>query len=447
MVTYDGFRLGLEAMGIVCNDDKEFEDFIEKVDEDHSGGISYEEFQQAIQEIKLAQLFKDEFVADMTSDKMYHQRAQTAVIGSMEYSPDRIRSVYPIRHIEKFIYSKKSEWAAVRWIHGEGYDPLLLRRLSVRYRLHPLAVEDALELDRERPKYEKYDEHSSLILQTVHAVDLQRLKMYQRMYRASLYAKDDTASPFETMGKAELVQRLQLLEIGQIMTNPEQLSLYILKNVVISIQEGSTTTLWTTVKSRCDVSYSKIRHHGPPFLVHSIVDSCVDELTPIVQTMGAKLMMLDRLLQLEPSTFDINRLLRCSKQIKGLKRICKPLNEVIVQLTESDDLTGEILRYFRDVQDHVAIVEEDCDKHLDACRGLIDDFHNLRAAQQNQVSFVLALVAAIFLPAQFLTGLYGMNFSNMPELGYYYGYYIWWAVVLFIAMATVVYFHFYKKWL
>lgn len=441
MVSYDGFRRGMEAMGIVCADDEEFETFIHKVDEDHSGGISYDEFQRAIQEIKLAQLFSDHFVRDLG----FFDHSVPVVVGSVEYSPDRIRSVYPIRNIEKFVYSKKPTWAAVRWISVEGNDALMIRRLSVRYCLHPLAVEDALDIDRERPKYEKYEDHSSLILQTVHAVDLNKLKMYQRMYRASLYMKDDMQSQFDKMDKKELEERLKELQIGRVMTNPQQLSVYMLKDVLISVQESSST-LWTVVKARLDTSYSRIRQHDTPFLVYTIVDACVDELTPIVHTFGAKLVMLDRLLHLDPRNFNVNRLQNTAKQIKGLKRLCKPLNEAIVQLAESRDFTGEILRYFRDVQDHITIVEEDCDKHLDTCKGLADEFHNIRSAQQNSVSYIISIFAALFLPAQFLTGLYGMNFNNMPELRYHNGYYYWWAVVITIAVLTISTFRFYKVW-
>ncbi|KAF4320215.1 hypothetical protein JM18_005332 [Phytophthora kernoviae] len=447
MVSYEGFRCGLEAMGIACDDDNQFEAFIDKVDDDGSGGITYEEFIFSIQEIKLAQLFNPEFLNNMPPEYT-HVRHGTkhARLGSIEYSSDRIRSVYPIDQVQKFIYSTKPGWATVRWINMEGIDPLLMRRLSVRYRLHPLAIEDTLDTDVERPKYEQYDEHSSLILQTVHARDLLMVKNYQSMYRASLYVQDEDVSPFESMTKKELEERLEQLKIGCVMTAPEQLSVYIMEDVLISVQECAKT-LWPMLRQRLDISYSKARQHGTAFLVYTIVDVCVDELSPITHTFGAKLIMLERLLSLDPRYFDVRRLASCFKQIKGLQVLCKPLSEVIVQLSASNDYEGETLRYFRDVQDHITTIEEDCERHLDRCRSLIDDFHNARAAQQNDVSYILALVAAIFLPAQFLTGLYGMNFTNMPELEYHNGYYIWWAVVLFIALATVGFFKFYKKWL
>ncbi|TDH69372.1 hypothetical protein CCR75_003198 [Bremia lactucae] len=450
MVSYDGFRCGLEAMGIACGNDKQFQTFIQNIDDDQSGGITYHEFLFAIQEIKLAQLFNDNFLRKMLPEytqKNGNKTNKNARLGSIEYSPDHIRSVYPIEQVQRFIYSTKPGWATMRWINVEGIDPLLMRRLSVRYRLHPLAIEDTLDADVERPKYEEYDEHTSLILQTIHARDFALVKKYQSMYRASLYVHDHDVSPFDTMTKQEILERLNQLHIGSVMTKPQQLSLYIMEDVLISVQENSSQPLWSILKQRLDRSYSKVRQHGTAFLVYTIVDVCVDELAPITHTFGAKLMMLERLLKLEPRSFDINVVGSSSKQIKGLQVLCKPLSEVIIQLSESEAFESETLRYFRDVLDHITTIEEDCDRHLDRCRSLIEDFHNMRAAQQNEVSYILALVAAIFLPAQFLTGLYGMNFTNMPELRSQSGYFVWWVVVLMIAFATIAFFKFYKKWL
>ncbi|ETN00113.1 hypothetical protein PPTG_18283 [Phytophthora nicotianae INRA-310] len=133
MVSYDGFRRGLQAMGISCENEDEFKAFIGQVDDDKSGGITYEEFLYAIQEIKLAQLFSPDFVEALNREyaKMYGSNVPVARLGSIEYSPDRIRSAYPIEGVEKFMYSKRPNWASVRWINVEGTDPLMMR--SGRY--------------------------------------------------------------------------------------------------------------------------------------------------------------------------------------------------------------------------------------------------------------------------------------------------------------------------
>ncbi|GMG17548.1 unnamed protein product [Phytophthora fragariaefolia] len=434
-------------MGIACDSDDQFQAFVVAVDDNKSGTISYEEFLSAIQEIKLAQLFNDVFVRTMPP--LYasiKSSSEPAILGAMEYSPDRIRSVYPIKYTKSFIYSTMPKWATVRWINVEGLNTLLIRRLSVRYRLHPLAVEDTLGLKVKRPKYVKYDEHSSLVLQTLHPRSLEMVTTYQNMYRASLLVLPEDDSPFDLMDQAELESRLKELEMGHVMTLPEQLSLFVMKGVLISIQGAGTRTLWSALKQRLSVSYSMVRQHSTAFLVYTIMDVCVNELSPISQTFGAKLVMLERLMLLDSRHFDLRRIENCSKQVKALQMHCKPLYEIISKLVASDDYKGETLQYFADVQNHLTTIEEECEQHIDRCRSLVDDFNNSRSAQQNDASYILALIAAIFLPAQFLTGVYGMNFPYIPETTYYYGYFIWWAVMIIVAALIVLLFKL-KKWL
>lgn len=442
MLSYDGFRCGLEAMGIACDSDRQFQAFVDVVDGDKNGVISYEEFLTAIQEIKLAQLFNEPFIRTMPALSASVKLPVT--LGSVEYSPDRIRSVYPISQVKSFIYSTTPSWASVRWINVEGINTLLMRRLSVRYRLHPLAIEDTLGPDVKRPKYVKFDEHSFLILQTLHPRNKSQVKTYQNMYRATQFVLPEDDSPFEVMSKTELESRLKELDIGRVMSPPQQLSLYVMEGVLISVQ--GQNSLWSALKKRLNVSYSKVRQHSTAFLMYTIMDVCVDELSPISQTFGAKLLMLERLMELEPRYFDLRRIVACSKQIKSLQMHCKPMREVILKLITSNDYQGETLQYFADVQEHLTTIEEECERNLSRCNSLVDDFNNARASMQNDVSYILALIAAIFLPAQFLTGVYGMNFPYIPEQTYHYGYYIWWVVMIVVAALIVLFFK-YKKWL
>ncbi|KAG7384967.1 methylated-DNA--protein-cysteine methyltransferase [Phytophthora pseudosyringae] len=442
MLSYEGFRCGLEAMGIACDSDRQFQAFVDVVDEDKNRVISYEEFLCAIQEIKLAQLFNEPFIRTMPA--LNASLKSPVTLGSVEYSPDRIRSMYPINQVKSFIYSTNPSWASVRWVNVEGINTLLMRRLSVRYRLHPLAIEDTLGPDVKRPKYVKFDEHSFLILQTLHPRDMATVKTYQHMYRASQFVLPEDASPFDSMSATELELRLKDLDVGRVMSPPQQLSLYVMEGVLISVQGANA--LWGALTQRLNVSYSKVRQHSTAFLMYTIMDVCVNELSPISQTFGAKLLMLERLMSLDSRYFDLRRIAACSKQIKGLQIHCKPMREVIAKLIVSDDYQGETLQYFADVQEHLTTIEEECVLNLDRCNSLVEEFNNARGSQQNDVSYILALIAAIFLPAQFLTGVYGMNFPYIPETTYYYGYFVWWAVMLVVAGLIVLLFK-YKRWL
>jgi Mg2+ and Co2+ transporter CorA len=119
---------------------------------------------------------------------------------------------------------------------------------------------------------------------------------------------------------------------------------------------------------------------------------------------------------------------------------------VLKNLIESRDFDEAVTAYVRDVHDHVVQVLDDIELHLQMCRLLSEDYREARANQMNYVIYTLTIVTTVFLPAQFLTGVYGMNFDNMPELHERYGYALFWVFVLAIGATLQLYFR-YKKWI
>jgi len=78
--------------------------------------------------------------------------------------------------------------------------------------------------------------------------------------------------------------------------------------------------------------------------------------------------------------------------------------------------------------------------------GLIDLNSNIADMTMNRIMKVLTVMGTIFLPLTFITSLYGMNFSNMPELQWRDGYYLVLGLMLCIASAMVYFFR-RKKWI
>ena len=72
-------------------------------------------------------------------------------------------------------------------------------------------------------------------------------------------------------------------------------------------------------------------------------------------------------------------------------------------------------------------------------------YFSSQSHRMNEIMKILTVVSVIFMPLTFLVGVYGMNFENMPELEYTYGYYIVIAFMIAIALGMVYYFK-KKKW-
>ena len=71
---------------------------------------------------------------------------------------------------------------------------------------------------------------------------------------------------------------------------------------------------------------------------------------------------------------------------------------------------------------------------------MFNAFHSLSAHRMNDIMKVLTLVSTIMLPLTFIVGVYGMNFPNMPEFGWKYGYYEIWGLMLLITLFMTIYF-------
>ena len=78
---------------------------------------------------------------------------------------------------------------------------------------------------------------------------------------------------------------------------------------------------------------------------------------------------------------------------------------------------------------------------LEHSKELLTLYKTLQDERMNRILNILTLVTSAFLPAQFLSGLYGMNFSNMPELDWEYSYYVWWVVVIAGCGGVIFLFH------
>jgi magnesium transporter len=91
-------------------------------------------------------------------------------------------------------------------------------------------------------------------------------------------------------------------------------------------------------------------------------------------------------------------------------------------------------------------VNESIDLYREMIWSLMDMYMSIISNKMNEVMKVLTIIATIFIPLTFVAGIYGMNFDNIPELHYKYGYYVLWVVMVVIFIFMLFYFK-RKKWL
>jgi magnesium transporter len=295
--------------------------------------------------------------------------------------------------------------AAVTWINVSGIHHLKnLEKLGECFKIHPLVLEDILDPEQ-RPKIEDYDDYLYIILKTIS------------------YAPDTN-------------------EIGA-----EQVSLVLGANYVITFHEGEED-IFGSIRDRLLKAKGRMRKMGSDYLAYTIIDQIVDNYFVELDNFSDKVESLEDEVVARPSPQTLRDVHQFKNDMIMLRKSLWPLREVIARLErrESPLISENLANYFRDVYDHTIIAIDTVETYRDILSGMLDIYLSSMSNRLNQIMKVLTIIATIFMPLTFITSLYGMNFKNMPETQWEYGYFYILGVIVVIALAMFEFFR-KKQWL
>ena len=239
----------------------------------------------------------------------------------------------------------------------------------------------------------------------------------------------------------------------------EQLEDAIINRITIIFGQGFLITmhlepapwldqLWTTAQK--DGGAEGLMGRGLARLLHSILDTLVDTYFPVLD-------LLDDLIdQLEDATVNDTsntvqvRLFRMKRATAALRRVISPQVELTNSLiTRTDSLIPtEVEPYFADVRDHMIRVFELLDSYRDLLSGLLDVYLTTVSNRLNGVMKQLTIIATIFMPITFITGVFGMNFGHMPQVEHDLGFNFWWVILgMIIISAAQIWFFRRRGWM
>ena len=274
--------------------------------------------------------------------------------------------------------------------------------LVERFKLHPLAVEDALAA-HQMPKVEVYGRELFVVARTA-------LKI------------DDRIAYGET-------------------------HVFVGDDHVVSIRHGSARA-HNLLRAQLEASPLQLKK-GPDFVLHGILDFIVDAYSPIVDDAeDSVLEMEQRTLDAFLSRVEIRRLFTLRRELLKFRRILGPMEEVLGRLQSLDMpcIDPDVRPYFRDVSDHVRRVNSRLGGLNDILSSVFEVANLLEQQRQGLITRKLAAWAAILAVPTAIAGIYGMNFEHMPELRWEYGYYAVLGVIAAICAGLYVTFK-RTKWL
>ena len=274
------------------------------------------------------------------------------------------------------------------------YEPTEAEFDTVRreFELHELAVEDAIKA-HQRPKLEVYDDTILSVLKTARYID-------------------------ET----------EDVEIGEI-------QLFVGSGFIVVVRHGEGSPL-AGVRHQVEQRPDLLRC-GPAAVAHAIVDKVVDDYGPVLNGIENDIREVEfQVFAAQDFPHVAERIYKLKREVLELHQATVPLGDPLEQLARGwHRVPEDLTEYFRDVHDHLLRTVDRVAAARDLLTSVLEANLTRVNVRQNEDMRKISAWAAIALLPTAVAGIYGMNFDNMPELRWRYGYFV---VVGFIAVACFV---------
>ncbi len=342
--------------------------------------------------------------AGLTPGSLVHigkKRSEKIRISLMDYNEKEITEKRLKNIKESFPFKDKP---TVTWINIDGvHDTDVIADVGKHFDVHPLVLEDILNTDQ-RPKIEDFEKYIFIVL---------KMLSYNE-------------------NKKE--------------TESEQVSLILGSNFVISFQEREGD-VFEYVRERIRKNKGRVRKMGSDYLAYALIDAIIDHYFIILEKMGERIEIMEDEMLSNPGTQTTEVLHDMKKEMLFLRKSVWPLRELLSGLQRNESLISESTDvYLRDVYDHTIQIIDTIESYRDMTSGLVDLYLSSISNKMNEVMKVLTIIATIFIPLTFIAGIYGMNFEYMPELGWEWGYFAVWTIIIAIGISMLLFFK-RKKWL
>jgi len=278
-------------------------------------------------------------------------------------------------------------------------DQAEMARVAQIFGLHRLAVEDSLH-PVQRPKLEKYGDMVFLVLKTLWYVK-----------------KSDTVKG------------------GQI-------ALFMGPDYVITVRQGAPFEL-ESVRRHLE-EHPDVLKQGPAAVVHAVCDRVVDLYELAVSDLETDVDQVQASVFSPERPHVSKRIYELNRELTTLRRAVSPLRAPMQQFAQAQirGVSADTALYFRDVADHLARVSDAIDSVGNLLSSAFDANMSRIGVQQNDDMRRMSAWAAIFAVITVLAGIYGMNFTRMPELRWPFGYPL---VLLVMAGLSVALYRMFKK--
>lgn len=269
--------------------------------------------------------------------------------------------------------------------------------LTHDFRFHPLAIEDVIA-EKSRTKIDDYDRYLFLVF---HIAD---------------YA-----------GREE---GLRITE----------LNFFLMKNALVTVRHHDHR-IFDYLYTRATRD-ERLVTRGPDYLMHAIIDAVVDNYNATLEILEEVVDKVEDDVLGTPNQETLASIFTIRRDIVNIKRVVSPQKEVVNQLSRQGyDLINPNLKvYFSDIHDHLVRIIDMADTHREILNTSLEVYYSTVSTRTNEVIKVLTILTAVFIPPTLISGIWGMNFIDLPFSHSRFGFFIVVGVISAIVVTMLLFF-------
>ena len=300
-----------------------------------------------------------------------------------------------------YLDSDSVSWVDVQGLGSEN----ILQRLGQVFKLHPLVLEDIVNVPQ-RPKVEEYEDQLVII--------------------ARMVIPKESGYGFYS----------------------EQVSFVLGEHYLLTVQEEPEHDCFEQVRMRIRQNKGVLRKQKADYLAYTLIDAIIDGFFPVLEAYGEYIEDLEEEVVTNPTRQTLQKIYRVRRELLTLRRAIWPQRDAINSLIRDGNelITDHVHIYLRDCYDHAVQVLDMVETYRELTSGLMDVYLSAVSNRMNEIMKLLTVISSIFIPLTFIAGVYGMNFNtekspwNMPELNWYWGYPLCLAAMAAIAFGLIYFF-------
>ncbi|WP_431029283.1 magnesium/cobalt transporter CorA [Lysinibacillus sp. LZ02] len=299
--------------------------------------------------------------------------------------------------LEKEITLSHVNLSKYKWIWVDFNAPTdeEIRHLADTFHFHPLAIEDCV-YRLQRPKLDYYDNHTFYVTHIVREENKEVIK--------------------------------------------EELDFFVGEKFVVTFHRKPSNEV-TQVRDRL-FAQKNLDKWDTFYVFYQILDKIVDNYFPLIYKIEDELDKIEHNTQNKSMNNLMTQLFDTRYMLLNLRHTVNPMRDLLYRMLNSQHLIEIKNRreYFSDIYDHLLKLSEMVMSNRELTADIRDSYLSLNSHQTNNVMKVLTIITSIFAPLTFIAGIYGMNFENIPELTWKYGYFLSLGIMLVIGVLMYLWF-------